>query len=115
MRPAGPSTPEVLADRAEIIAVVDGIDSAVDAKDWARARAHFTDEIDADFTSLAGGSPARIPADALIAGWRRNLHADKASHHMRSNHQVAVDGDSAVVLSKGYAFNKLAGGLGSDL
>jgi hypothetical protein len=34
---------------------------------------------------------------------------------MRSNHQVAVDGDSAVVLSKGYAFNKLAGGLGSDL
>jgi hypothetical protein len=108
-------TADALADRAEIVAAVDGIDSAVDAKDWARARAHFTDEIDADFTSLAGGSPARMPADALVAGWRRSLHADKASHHMRSNHQVAVDGDRAEVLSKGYAFNKLAGNLGSDL
>ena len=37
-------TPGALADRAEIAAVVEGIDSAVDAKDWARARVHFTDE-----------------------------------------------------------------------
>ena len=103
------------ADRARIVEAVDGIDVAVDAKDWARARAYFTDTIDADFTSLAGGTPARIPADQLIAGWRRNLHADKASHHMRTNHQVTVRGDTAEVLSKGYAFNKLASRLGGDL
>lgn len=104
-----------LADEREIIRVVDGIDNAVDAKDWAACRAYFTDDINVDFTSLAGGKPARIKSDELVGGWRRNLYAEKKSHHMRSNHRVTITGDRAAVFSKGYAFNMLPSRTGSDL
>ncbi len=104
-----------LADLAEITRVVDEIDNAVDAKDWERCRGFFTEEIYADFTSLAGGSPGNMPADDLVGAWRTNLYADKLSHHMRTNHRVTLDGDSAEVFSKGYALNILNRGTGSDL
>jgi ketosteroid isomerase-like protein len=102
-------------DRDEIRHVVDEIDNAVDAKDWRLCRGFFTDEIHADFTSLAGGEPGRIPADDLVGAWRTNLHAGKKSHHMRSNHRIEIDGDRAEVFSKGYALNILSRPTGSDL
>ncbi|MEJ3748811.1 nuclear transport factor 2 family protein [Actinomycetes bacterium KLBMP 9797] len=107
--------PPAPADLEAIRAVVDGIDDAVDAKDWARCRAYFTEEVDVDFAALGGGPAARITADELIGGWRRNLYAEKASFHMRSNHAITVDGDRASVRSKGYAFNRLARPLGDAL
>lgn len=102
-------------DHVEIRRVVDGIDVAVDAKDWEVCRGYFTDEIYADFTSLAGGSPGNMPADDLVGAWRNNLYAEKLSHHMRSNHQIEVEGDHAEVFSKGYALNILHRSTGSDL
>lgn len=105
----------LLADRTEIVGVVDGIDLATDAKDWPTCRAYFTDQIYVDFTSLAGGSPGPMPADDLVGAWRTNLYADKPSHHMRTNHRVTVDGDRAEVFSKGYALNILRRETGSDL
>ena len=104
-----------LADRMEIIRVVDEIDNFVDAKDWSRCRGYFTDEIYADFTSLAGGEPGRIPADTLVGAWSTNLYADKLSFHMRTNHRVTIDRDRAEVVSKGYALNILRRNTGSDL
>jgi ketosteroid isomerase-like protein len=104
-----------LADRMEIIRVVDEIDNSVDAKDWSRCRGYFTDEIHADFTSLAGGEEGRIPADSLVGAWSTNLYADKLSFHMRTNHRVTIDGDRAEVVSKGYALNILRRNTGSDL
>jgi hypothetical protein len=112
--PAAASTPR--ADEAdEIRAVVDGIDAAVDAKDWERCRAYFTDTVHVDFEALEGGPPARIPADDLIAAWRTNLYADKASFHSRTNHEITTKGSKADVVSKGYAFNRLSRPLGDDL
>ena len=102
-------------DRMEITRVVDEIDNAVDAKDWEGCRGYFTDEIYADFTSLAGGSPGDMPADDLVGAWRTNLYVDKLSHHMRSNHRITIDGDEAEVFSKGYALNILSRTTGSDL
>jgi ketosteroid isomerase-like protein len=113
---AATGTLQRLLDEQDIRRVVDEIDNAVDAKDWAACRGYFADTIDVDFTSLAGGAPGRgIPADALVGAWRRNLYAEKKSHHMRSNHRIVVDGDRAEVFSKGYAFNMLPSPTGSDL
>ncbi len=109
------ATMQRLLDEAEIRRVVDGIDLATDAKDWALCRRLFTDEIYADFTSLAGGYPGRMPADDLVGAWTTNLYADKLSHHMRTNHRISVDGDEAEVFSKGYALNILDRDAGSDL
>jgi hypothetical protein len=64
-----------------------------------------------DFTSLAGGEPATIPAQGLIDGWSANLTAEKPSFHMRSNHRVTfLDADSAIMRSHGYAWNRLERG-----
>ncbi|MEM7120911.1 MAG: nuclear transport factor 2 family protein [Pseudomonadota bacterium] len=106
-----PVTVEALVDQMEMIRVVDTLDAAVDAKDWALARSLFTDEIDVDFTSLVGGEPASIPSDGLIAGWSANLTAEKESFHLRGNHRVTfIDADTAVMLSNGYAWNRMERG-----
>ncbi|MBP2338062.1 hypothetical protein JOF41_004240 [Saccharothrix coeruleofusca] len=102
-------------DRTAVQLVVDGIDNAVDDKDWARCRRYFTDQVDVDFAALDGGPPARIPADELVGAWRRNLYAEKASFHSRTNHEITIRGDRATVRSKGYAFNRLRRPLGDDL
>jgi hypothetical protein len=104
-----------LVDEAEVRRVVDGIDLATDDKDWELCRGHFTDDIFADFTSLAGGEPGRIPADDLVNAWKTNLYAEKLSHHMRTNHRISLQGDRAEVYSRGYALNILQRGTGSDL
>jgi hypothetical protein len=112
-----PSTAQLqlMLDERDIIRVVDDIAVAVDQKDWARARAHFTDQIRVDFTSLAGGQPAEIAADDLIAGWKRSLFADKRSLHMHGNHRVTVNGNSAEIYLHGYAYNHLSSRTGADL
>ena len=104
-----------LVDEAEIRRVVDGIDLATDAKDWELCRSYFKGEIFADFTSLAGGDPGRMPADDLVNAWKTNLYAEKLSHHMRTNHRISLQGDRAEVFSKGYALNILERSTGSDL
>lgn len=112
---AGTAALQRLLDEHEIRRVVDAIDTTVDAKAWDACRTYFAETVEVDFTSLVGGAPATIPADALVGAWRRNLHAEKKSFHMRSNHQVTVDGDRARVVSMGYAFNQLPSRVGSNL
>lgn len=103
------------ADEAEIRRVVDEIDNACDAKDWEKCRSFFADEVDVDFTSLAGGEPSRVKAGDLIGAWEANLFAEKKSFHMRSNHRIEIKGSRAEVYSKGYAFNLLESGEVSGL
>jgi hypothetical protein len=109
-----PLTAELLLERERIRLVVDGIDNAVDRKDWVLCRSYFTDEIYVDFTSLVGGEPARIPADALVTSWRTNLYSEKRSLHLRTNHEFQIIGDHAEVTSKAYAMNLLPRPLGES-
>ena len=114
---AMPSTAQLqlMMDERDIIRVVDDIAVAVDQKDWARVRSHFTDKIRVDFTSLAGGQPAEIAADDLVGAWKKNLFADKRSLHMHGNHRVTVKGNQAEIYLHGYAYNQLVSRTGSDL
>jgi hypothetical protein len=91
----------------QIMNVIDGIDNAVDAKDWTRARSFFTEIIYVDFSSLGGGNPAEMPADNLIDGWQRNLYAGKQSFHLRGNHMININGEAATDYSKAYAINSI--------
>ena len=98
------------ADELAVLRVPTEIERAVDRKEWDRARSFFTDEITIDFSSLVGGAPAKIPADALIDGWSANLGPSKTSHHQRGHGLVTWDGpDRATVESAGYAWNRLEG------
>jgi len=102
-------SPAELADELAIQRVPAEIEIAVDAKDWARARSFFADEITVDFSTLSGQPPATIPADDLIAGWSGNLGPKKQSHHQRGHGLVTIDGDRATIFSKGYAWNRMEG------
>jgi hypothetical protein len=92
-----------------LIRMTDGIDNAVDSKDWARARSFFADEVRVDFSSLSGSPPATIRSDDLIKGWSQNLKSSKTSLHLRTNHDVAWAGEVATVRSHGYAWNRMEG------
>lgn len=92
--------------RADVESLVNTLFVATDAKDWSTVRSLFLDEIDVDFSSL-GSEPGRIPADDLVAGWESGLHAQKESHHMTSNHQVALQENAGEVTAQGYAYNRL--------
>jgi hypothetical protein len=106
---------EKIVDELEIRRIVDEIDNACDAKDWAKCRGFFASEVDVDFTSLAGGEPSRVKAEDLIGAWAQNLYAEKKSFHMRSNHRIEIRGTRAEAFSKGYAFNLLESGEVSGL
>ncbi|MEP6900378.1 MAG: nuclear transport factor 2 family protein [Actinomycetota bacterium] len=99
-----------VADEMAIRLVVDEIDNACDAKDWEKCRSFFAGEVETDFTSLAGGEPVTISADDLIGAWKANLFAEKKTFHQRGNHRIEIDGRSATVFSKAYAFNLLESG-----
>lgn len=104
-----PVTADNVATRAELIRIADGIDTAVDAKDWRRARSFFAPNVAVDFSSLGGGAPSTITGEQLIDGWATNLKPSKTSFHARTNHQVVIEGERATMTSHGYAWNRLEG------
>ncbi len=106
---SAPVRADPLSDAAQIRDAATAIDMAVDAKDWAEARRHFTADVAVDFTSLVGGAPTTVPADALIGGWSANLGPAKTSYHQRGHGVLALEGDRATLVSNGYAWNRMAG------
>jgi SnoaL-like domain len=57
---------EKTMDGTEIISVVNRIAILSDLRDWEGVRRCFTDQVAVDYTSLSGGQPEAIAADALI-------------------------------------------------
>lgn len=99
-----------LMAEAAIRRLADELFLATDAKDWAAARALFANgPIDVDMTSLVGGTPVRITADELFAGFRAGLHGGKVSHHMATNYRVTISGSRAELTAHGYAWNRVPG------
>jgi hypothetical protein len=56
-----------------------------------------------------------MPSAELVSAWEKNLYPGKASFHLRGNHRVTVDGETATVISTGYAWNKVEGLEAGDL
>lgn len=98
-----------VADELAIQRVPTEIETAVDRKDWAKARSFFANEISVDFSTLSGQPPATISADVLIDAWSSNLGPKKQSHHQRGHGLVTINGDRATIYSQGYAWNRMEG------
>ncbi len=86
-----------------IRAAVVEIARAADAKDWQSIRALFADEVDFDYTSVAGGKPARLKADDIVTGWRQGLGRYRETKHNFSDIAVKIDGDKATSTFSGQA------------
>jgi hypothetical protein len=55
---------------------------AVDDRAWDTVRAGLTGTVDTDYTSLFGGDPERLAADALVDRWRGLLPGFDGTQHL---------------------------------
>src|SRR5437867_1328607 len=88
----------LLTDRAAVSNLVLAFARALDGKDWMTCRRCLLDEIETDYSDLRGESPARVNADDLVAKRRVALERLKTLH-LRTNHQVTVEGDRATCVA----------------
>ncbi|MBW4519435.1 MAG: nuclear transport factor 2 family protein [Scytolyngbya sp. HA4215-MV1] len=87
-------------DGIEIISVVNRIAILSDLRDWATVRQCFTDQVALDYTSLTGGQPETIAADALVQRWKSAFESTfKTTQHLLGSHAVTIQGDTATCLS----------------
>lgn len=86
-----------------IIETVQNIFIGADERDWARCLDAFATTVHLDYTSLAGGEPANLPAATVIEGWKGFLPKFKATHHQLGNFVVREQGDQADVFFYGTA------------
>jgi hypothetical protein len=115
LQDTGPS-PDLqrLLDESAVTAIAAGLDDAVDRKDWPAALTFFDEEIDVDFSSL-GGAPGRIAKQGLIDNWKAALTPDKQSFHLGGDSVATISGDTAALMTHGYAWNRLTTRTRNDL
>lgn len=105
-------TPEQTADCAAIISTVDAVGFYADQRDWDRVKDQFSPSgAILDYRSMEGigSEPAPQPREDIIAAWRTVLPGYDLTRHVMSNHQVTLNGDSAIVLSTIHATHVLNG------
>jgi hypothetical protein len=94
------SSREQAMDGTEITSVVNRITILSDLRDWANVRQCFTDQVDVDYTSLTGGEPEVIAADALVQRWKTAFESTfKTTQHLLGSHVITIQGNAATCLS----------------
>jgi ketosteroid isomerase-like protein len=92
-----------MPDEQRIQRMVAGMAQASDARDWKTIRETFAAEVNFDYTSVAGGQPARLKAEDIVTGWTQGLGRYKQTKHHFSVPTVKVDGDTATATFTGQA------------
>ncbi|MFN2563769.1 MAG: nuclear transport factor 2 family protein [Gemmatimonadaceae bacterium] len=96
---------QALLSRQAIIDTITTLFVATDARDWDTVRACFTPEVHFDMTSLIGGEPRTMTAEAIAAGWEQGLRPIEAVHHQAGNFRVDVRGSEASAFCYGVAYH----------
>lgn len=100
------------ADRLAVSDVVTSMVHDLDAREWEKVRAAFAAEVDVDYTSLAGGEPARMSGEKLIASWRELVPGFESTQHLLGPVVVEVAGDRAVARTHVRATHLIPGATG---
>ena len=82
---------------------------AIDDRAWPAVRAGLTDEVSSDYTSLFGGAPERLAADALVTRWQRLLPGFDGTQHLLGPLVIEPTGDDATVACNVRAYHHLGG------
>ena len=83
-----------LVDRAEISDVLFRYFSSVDLRDWNRWGDCLTDDVEIDL-----GFGQETGRENVVRWAQAGLADVDATHHMSSNHEMTIDGDTATVRS----------------
>ncbi|MCC9307848.1 nuclear transport factor 2 family protein [Kitasatospora sp. RB6PN24] len=98
-----------LRDRLAVVETCTRMCWHTDQREWEQLLGRvFAEKVRVDYTSLNGGEPAELPADALVGAWRDLLGALDATQHLLTNHLVTIEGDAAVVTANFQATHVLA-------
>ncbi|HWK07799.1 MAG TPA: nuclear transport factor 2 family protein [Puia sp.] len=90
-------------DTLKIIETVQTIFIGADERDWEVCGSALAETVHLDYTSLAGGEPADLPAEKILESWKAFLPKFKATHHQLGNFVVHEESDSATVFFYGTA------------
>lgn len=103
--PTASDAVSTLVDEHRVIDCIIRLFICTDTRDWAGVRACLADTVHFDMTSLAGGVPSDLPADAIIAGWTQGLAPIEWVHHQAGNFRVTLRGDEADAFCYGIALH----------
>ena len=106
-------TVQTLLDRAAISDVFNRYAMAVDTRDWDLFRTCFTDDVEADFSSMWPGGVFH-GGDAWVSKAREIIDGLDATQHIITNHTHDIHGDVAHCTSYLHAQHVFTGGLGGD-
>jgi len=92
-----------LRDRADIQDLFSQFAAGMDAQDWDLLERVFSDDIVVDHTAEVWGKGQVedhwVGIDRVMDGMRTGVSRHFVSHHMITNHRVAIDGDRARVVT----------------
>lgn len=86
-----------LWEEKQVMKVILRFGRALDTGNWAAYRSCFTDPINIDFKRLTGFDEVRIGAD-LWTLFAEQILSPVRRHHVYSNFDITIDGDSAYAL-----------------
>jgi len=110
--PARSTTPS--CDRERVIGVVNGVGTSADSHDWAEGQSYFVDTPFIDYSSLSGQPGAKVRAADLIKQWSSFLPKFRSTKHRITDHDVKVNGSTAICHSNVHASHYLPGAKGGD-
>ncbi|MDP4164462.1 MAG: nuclear transport factor 2 family protein [Bacillota bacterium] len=89
------TTMQTILNKFSIMESISKFSYFADHHEWDNLRNLFTDQITIDYTSLAGGEPAKLDAEALVKHWEPALSQYKMTQHVITNHIIELQGESA--------------------
>jgi hypothetical protein len=98
------SASDLVAERRVLDCIV-RLFVATDNRDWPGVRDCLTDTVYFDMTSVAGGQPANVGAEQIIAGWTTGLAPIEHVHHQAGNFRVTIRGTEADAFCYGIALH----------
>lgn len=94
-------------DQIRVIETVNKLFIGVDERDWEQVSSVFNDTVLLDYTSMAGGEPARLISSQIINSWKGLLPGFDKTHHQLDNYIVNSAQDTISVFCYGIASHYL--------
>lgn len=102
-------------ETSTIIGTVQNIFIGADERNWELCLSAFAPKVLLDYTSLAGGEPATLPASTIIDSWKGFLPKFTATHHQLSNFVVRENDVTAEAFFYGTASHYLPNPSGRNI
>lgn len=94
-------------NRQAVLETVNKLFIKTDARRWEQVMEIFADSVLLDYTSMAGGEPATLTPEQIVAAWKGFLPGFEATHHQIGNYLIKVKDNHADVFCYGTATHYL--------